>query len=64
MNKTNRHSIELSLDLTTLTSPFRGSASEKSSNFEIIGSETQDSAPVCNNGICELSWKPARRAVA
>ncbi len=64
MKKQSRHTIEHSLDLTNLNSYGRGPNAPQSPAYDGQTQESQDSQPVCNNGTCELNWKPARSSVA
>ncbi len=64
MKKQSRHTIELSLDLTNLNSHGRGLNAPQFPNSDGQTQETQDSQPVCDDGTCEVNWKPARRSVA
>lgn len=58
MRKQNRHTTEISLDLTRRNSYGRGKHLPQPQNFDKQSQESQDTQPVCNNGICELTWKP------
>lgn len=64
MRKHTRHTIEISLDLTTLYSYGRSLNAPQAPTYEAPPQEPQENQPVCNNGICELNWKPGRRSVA
>lgn len=59
MKKQSRHSIELTLDLTNLNSYGRSLNAPQAANFEAQTQETQDSQPVCDDGVCALNWKPS-----
>lgn len=64
MKTQSRHSIELALDLTNLNSYGRGLNAPQVPNHEGQTQDTQDSQPACDNGICELNWKPSGCCVA
>lgn len=64
MKKQTRHKIELSLDLTNLNSRGRGHKATQSSNLEGQTQESQDSQPVCDEGVCEVDWRPSRYSIA
>ncbi len=64
MKKQSRHTIELSLDLTTLNSYGRNLNPPQCPNLDSQPQEPQENQPVCNNGACELIWKPGRQSVA
>lgn len=64
MKKQNRHTIDLSVDLTKLNSYGRGLNAPQFPSCEGQTQESQDNQPVCNNGVCEINWTPTRRALA
>ncbi|PZM82666.1 MAG: hypothetical protein DKT66_11775 [Candidatus Melainabacteria bacterium] len=64
MRKQIWHAIENSLDWTTLDSYGRGIHAPQNPNNEHPPQESQEPQPVCNSGVCELTWKPGRSSVA
>ena len=60
----NRHTIENSLDWTTLDSYGRGAHAPQNPSIEHPLQESQEPQPVCKNGVCELTWKPGHSSVA
>lgn len=56
--------IEKALDWTTFNSYRRAAHAPQTPNAETPPQETQEPQPACQNGVCDVEWKPGRRSIA